>query len=133
MGSYNVYGMGQDTMILYYLNMLACVLAICAAGYIFARVHIRMRALASGSLLAYGILRLHESVAGMEVIHVLVNISIIFCLVYFAIVANNFVELAANVVRVKSDRHTKEPQAITDFPPHDYNQLVNKEQNVSKR
>jgi hypothetical protein len=114
------------------LNMLAAVMAICAAGYIFARIHIRMRALAAGSLFAYGILRLHAPLAGLELIHVLTNISIIGCLVYFAIVANNFVELAANVVKVKSDRHVKDPQPITDFPPHNFVRK-DEESNVSKR
>lgn len=103
-----------------YLNMLVAVVAICASGYMFARIHIKMRALASGSLLAYGILSLHAPLAGLEIIHVITSISIICCLVYFAIIANNFVELAANVVRVKTDRHAREPQPITDFPPTNY-------------
>jgi len=122
-------------MIIYYLNMLAAVIAILSAGYIFARIHIRMRALAAGSLLAYGMLKLHTSTDGLEAIHLITSICIICCMVYFAIVANNFVELAATVTKVKTDRRvvTKEPQPITDVPPHDYNQLVNKEQNVSKR
>lgn len=120
-------------MIIYYLNMLAAVVAILSAGFIFARIHLRMRALAAGSLLAYGMLKLHTSTDGLEIIHLITSISIICCMVYFAIIANNFVELAATVAKVRTEKKQKEPQPITDFPPHDYNTLVNKEQHVSKR
>lgn len=122
-------------MILEHLNTLTTIIALISAGYIFARIQLRMRALAAGSLLAFGILQMHAGNDGLKAIHLVTNISIICCLVYFANVANNFVALATNVTKIKTDRtdKKKEPQPITDFPPHDYNAEINKEQNVSKR
>lgn len=118
-------------MILEYLNMLTAVVAILSAGYMLARIQLRMRVLAAGSLLAFGILKLHTVGDGLQAIHLLTSISIICCLVYFANVANNFVELAANVTKVRTDRKVREPQPITDFPPHNYN--TPEGPNVSKR
>lgn len=117
-----------------YLNMLTAAIALLAAGFMYARIQIRMRALSSGALLAFGILKLHATAPGIEVVHIIVDLAIICCLVYFAVVANNFVELSAKVAKVKSLRSTKDgPDPITDFPPHDYNKLIDEVQNVIRK
>lgn len=134
MGGCGVYVMGTRTVI-YYLNFIVAISAILASGYILARIQMRMRILASGSLLAFGILHLHNTGDAAQVINLLTHLAIVVCIVYFATVANAFVNMSAQIRKVQSDRvvaKQKEIEPKTDFPLHDI--ATNKDtQNVARK
>lgn len=112
-------------MIIEYLNMLTAIISILAAGYILARIHLRMRVLTAGTLLAFGILQLRGAGEATQIIHLVTHMSVVGCLVYFATVANSFVTTSTKIA-ISTDRHKrckdeesnrKPLKEITDFPP----------------
>lgn len=111
-----------------YLNLIAAIVSILAAGYVFAKIHMHMRMLASGSLLAFGILHIHSGPT-VEVIKLMTDMGVVASIVYFATIANNFVSLQSKVSDATTDTCYKkncdarktEVEVKTDFPPHDYN------------
>jgi hypothetical protein len=109
--------------VIYYLNLIVAASAILAAGYVLARIQMRMRMLTSGALLAFGLLHLHNHSTATEVIYLVTHLAIVISIVHFATVANNLVVLTKKVTDHSSDRYKrreKEPDVKTDFPPHDY-------------
>lgn len=90
-------------MIIQYLGLVTAALSMAAAGYIYARIKLRMRVLPSGALLAFGILHIHNIGDSIPIISLATHIAIVVSILYFAVVANKFVELAAATSKVTTD------------------------------
>lgn len=97
------------------INTATACISILAAGYIHAKLHMRMRVFTSGALLASGILLLHAPSDAVHFITPLVHLAIVGSTVYFATIANDFICMSRRVTKSVTARHEDK----NDFPPHD--------------